>query len=101
MGTWAVLTGRKLKPGSYDDWRKVWWPDEERDVPAGASVYILRKVGDPDEVIAFGMLEATEDEFQSMRPEPGVEEARQARMAPHVDSVFADGTYEVVERIQT
>ena len=100
MATWSVLTGRKLKPGAYDDWRKAWWTDED-EVPEGANVYILRKVGDPDEVIAFGLIEATQDELEAMRPDSTAEQARQGRMAPHIDSVFADGMYEVVEHIKT
>ena len=99
MATFSVLTGRKLAPGAYDDWRKAWWTEDD-EVPAGITVRILRKVGDPDEVIAFGIFESSQDELESMRPEPGVEEARQARMAPHVASVFADGVYEVVETIE-
>ena len=55
MAAWAMLTGRKLKSGSYDDWRKAWWGDED-EVPSGMTVYILRKIGDPGDVIAFGML---------------------------------------------
>lgn len=51
----ALLTVRKLKAGSYDDWRSAWQPDEW---PEGAQkAYILRNVGDPDEIIAFGFFE--------------------------------------------
>jgi hypothetical protein len=100
MAAWAVLTGRKLKPGSYDGWRQAWWGDDD-EVPPGLTVYVLRKVGDPDEVIAFGMFEGSADEIEAMRPEPGAEAERQARMAPHVESVFADGMYEVVEQISS
>ena len=45
MAKWSVLTGRKLKPGSYDDWRTAWQPEE---MPPGVKAYILRKVSDPD-----------------------------------------------------
>ena len=100
MAKWAALTGRRLKPGAYEDWRKAWWGDGD-EVPAGVEVYILRKLDDPDEVIAFGLIEASREDFEAMRPDdPAAEEARQARMAPHVENVFADGAYEVVERIQ-
>ena len=94
MATWAALTGRRLKPGSYDDWRTAWQPDE---MPAGMTGYILRKIGDPDEVIAFGLIEGTREDFEALRGDPAAEEARVARMAPHIDSIFADGAYEVVE----
>ena len=98
MATWAVLTGRKLKPGSYDDWRQAWWSEDD-EVPTGITVYVLRKRDDPDEVIAFGIMEATKRDFENIRPDASAEQERQARMAPHVESVFADGTYEVVEQI--
>ena len=94
MATWSVLTGRKLKPGAYDDWRKAWEPEEW---PEGVRAYILRKAGDPDEVIAFGFFEGTRDELEALRPGSEAEEARQGRMAPHIESQFADGVYEVVE----
>ena len=94
MAKWSVLTGRKLKPGAYDEWRAAW---QSEDIPPGVTAYILRKVGDPDEIIAFGFFDGTKEELEAMRLEPAAEEARQARMAPHVESQFVDGLYEVVE----
>lgn len=99
MGTWAVLTGRRLKPGVYDEWRRSWMP-AGMELPAGMTAYILRKAGDPDEVIAFGMFEGTADELEALRPDPAEEEARVAGMTPFVESVFADGLYEVVETVR-
>jgi len=96
MAKYVALTVRKLKPGSYDDWRKAWQPDEW---PEGVRGYILRKIGDPDEVIAFGLWEGTREGLEAMRPDPAVESARQSRMAPFVESQFADGAYEVVDTI--
>ncbi len=74
MATWSVLTGRKLVPGAYDEWRAAWQPEE---MPEGVKAYILRKVGDPDEVVAFGFFDGTRDELEALRPDPSVEEARQ------------------------
>jgi hypothetical protein len=93
----AALTVRKLKPGTYDEWRKAWQGDDE-DMPEGAEVYILRNQKDPDEIIAFGIVDATlEDMMATM--DPGQQEARQAAMAPFVESVGADGIYDVIEKI--
>ena len=39
--------------------------------------------------------------FALVRENATDEEARQARMAPHVASVFADGLYELVETIES
>lgn len=96
MAKWSVLTARTLKPGSYDDWRKAWEPAEW---PEGVTAHILRKVGNPDEVIAFGFFEGTREELEAMRPDSDAEEARSAAMAPFVENQFADGLYEVVEEI--
>jgi len=93
----AFLTVRKLKPGSYDDWRKAWEPEEW---PEGArKAYILRNVDDPDEVIAFGFYE---EDLSQLRSDPTMSEQQKARferMAPHVASTGADGVYEVVEEV--
>ena len=97
MAKWSVLTARTLKPGSYDDWRAAWEPAEW---PEGVTAYILRKAGNPDEVIAFGFFDGTREELEAMRPDPDAEEARSAAMAPFIEDQFADGVYEVVEVIE-
>jgi hypothetical protein len=93
----AALTVRKLKPGTYDEWRKAWQGDDE-DMPEGAEVYILRNMKDPDEIIAFGLVEGNLEEIQASM-DPAKEEARQSAMAPYVESVGADGVYDVIEKI--
>jgi hypothetical protein len=93
----AALTVRKLKSGSYDDWRRAWEPD---DWPEGSQkAYILRNVSDPDEVIAFGFFET---DLAALRDDAGMREQQRVRferMAPHVESTGADGIYEVVEEV--
>jgi len=93
---YAVLTVRKLKPGSYDDWRKAWEPEEW---PQGVKAHILRNLQDPDEVIAFGLFEGSLEELQALRPGEEQERAREEAMAQYVESVGADGAYEVVETV--
>ena len=95
----AALTVRKLKPGTFDAWREAWQPEEW---PEGVQGYILRSLSDPDEVIAFGLFEGSKDEMRAMMEQPerkAAEDARQARMAQYVESIGADGIYEVVERV--
>jgi hypothetical protein len=93
----AFLTVRRLKSGSYDDWRKAWEPD---DWPEGSvRAYILRNVNDPDEVIAFGFYEG---DILSLREQPDFRDQQRARldrMAPYVQSTGADGVYEVVDEV--
>lgn len=94
----AALTVRKLNPGSYEEWRSAWQPDEW---PEGAkAAYILRNVSDPDEIIAFGFFEA---DLASLRDDEGFRDQQRTRferMAPHVASTGADGVYEVIEVIE-
>jgi hypothetical protein len=96
MAKWVALSVRKLKPGTYDDWREAWG---SADGPSGAHAWICRKVGDPDEIVAFGMIEASLEDLEALRPSSDTEQARLAAMAPHVESVEADGLYEVIDEI--
>jgi hypothetical protein len=99
MATYCALTVRKLKPGSYDDWRRAWWPESGMDdMPEGSEVYIVRNMKDPDEVIAFGMFEGDLDELRASFDTED-EQKRQEAMAPFIDSIGADGMYEVIEHI--
>lgn len=95
---YAALTVRKLKPGTYDDWRKAWEPEEWPDFVTKA--YVLRNINDPDEVIAFGFTERSPDEFGSDPAMQGDQNARSERMAPYVESTGADGFYEVVDIVE-
>ena len=96
MAKWVALTARKLKPGSYDDWRQAW---ESGDTPEGVKAYICRNVRDPDEIVAFGILETSDEELQHLQPTPDTEEARKAAMAPYIESISTDGLYEVIEEV--
>jgi hypothetical protein len=97
MTMYSALTVRRLKPGAYDKWRKAWQGDEE-EMPEGVEVYILRNLKDPDEIIAFGLFETDVEEMRASF-DPEAERKRQEEMAPHIESVGADGMYEVIERI--
>jgi hypothetical protein len=93
----AFLTVRKLKPGSYDEWRKAWEPDEW---PEGSQrAYILRNVEDPDEVIAFGFYDADLTALRDNARFADQQRTRFERMAPCVASTGADGVYEVVDEV--
>jgi hypothetical protein len=94
---YAALTVRKLKPGTYEDWRRAWEPDQW---PEGFSTaYILRNVDDPDEVIAFGFTDASREQLQR-DPSMQREEQRSERMKPFIESIGADGFYEVVDVVE-
>ena len=57
---------------------------------------MIRKAQNPDEVVCFGFFDGSVDELRSTIDERGY--AKQlAAIAPFVDSVGADGLYEIVE----
>jgi hypothetical protein len=97
MTMYAALTVRKLKSGSYEEWRKAWEGDPD-EMPEGGEVYILRNLTDPDEIIAFGLIEGDIDAIKGSFDEDK-ERKRQEDMAPHIESTGADGIYEVIEHI--
>lgn len=93
----ALLTVRKLKRGTYDDWRQAWEPDEW---PEGAQkAYILRNLDDPDEIIAFGFYEGDLTQRRTDARMQEMQRSRFERMAPYVESTGADGVYEVIEEV--
>ena len=99
---YAALTVRKLKPGTYDQWREAWWPQDTMDDswPEGAgNAYILRNLNNPDEIIAFGFFEGDVDALRNDAGFQDLQRKRMEAMAPFIDSVGADGIYEVVEEI--
>jgi hypothetical protein len=96
MAKWVALTARTLKPGSYDAWREAW---ESDDAPSGVKAYICRNVSDENEIVAFGIIEASREELEAMRPAEDSEASREAAMAPHIESVGTDGLFEVIEEV--
>jgi hypothetical protein len=97
MTMYCALTVRKLKPGTYDEWRKAWMSDED-NIPEGGEAYIVRNLKDPNEIIAFGLIEGDIDAIKGSFDEDK-EQARQEAMAPFIESIGADGIYEVIERV--
>jgi hypothetical protein len=60
---------------------------------------VARNLNDPDEVVAFGMMER--DDISDMGNDEirQQQEARTQAMAPYVDSVGADAVYEVIDEV--
>jgi hypothetical protein len=93
----VALTVRRLKPGTYEQFRSAWEPEEWPSQWDRA--YHVRNVNDENEVISFGFFDGTLDELQRARQEGPAEDERQRRMAEFVQSTGADGLYEVIEEV--
>ena len=92
----CALTARKLKPGTFDEFREAFMVMEE-NIPEGwVRFNMIRNVEDPDEVITFGFFDGTVEGLRQSASEGGYEEQLKG-IAPFVESVGADGLYDVVE----
>jgi hypothetical protein len=98
----VFFSDRYLKPGSWEQFRRAWMP-EDMDPPEGmVAIYHARNVKDENEVISFGIFEGGKEDINKIRG-GGSEEAelkRQDEMAAFVKNVQAEGIYEVIEELK-
>ena len=96
----CTLTARRLKRGTYDDFRAAWMPSEGQQEVASRwnPVYVCRDVNDENVVVSFGMFQGSLDDLRQAQQEFGYDETVQG-VADLIDEVLLDGAYEVVEEI--
>jgi hypothetical protein len=94
----CALTVRTLKPGTFDQFREAFMSFNDPDNPPAGWVRfdMVRNTDRPDEVICFGFFDGSADDVRRQSAEAGYSD-QQAAIAPFVESVGADGLYEVVE----
>ncbi len=94
----CALTIRTLKAGTFDQFREAFMRHEDlENVPAGYVRFnMIRNRENPDEVVCFGFFDGTVDELRRVGAERGYAEQLEA-ITPFVQSVGADGLYEIVE----
>ena len=97
-----MFSARRLKPGSWEGFRKAWDPGDESSRPPGLERVIhARNVRDEDEVISFGIFDMSEDDWRRWREEHDQQETgRQDAMAEFVESVPVEGVYEVIDTLE-
>ncbi len=96
----VFFSGRRLKQGSYDQFRRAWMPDDEELPESAVAIYHARNVKDPDEVISFGIFDVDPDSIDEIRGDESAELGRQDAMAAFVENVPLEGIYEVVEELK-
>jgi len=94
----CALTVRTLRPGTFEEFREAFMRHEDLEsAPAGYVRFnMIQGVESPDEVICFGFFDGTIDELRRIVAERGYPEQLEA-IAPFVETVGADGLYEIVE----
>jgi len=92
----CALTVRKLESGSFDQFREAFMRDLPGGLPSGwVRFNMIRNVDDADEVVCFGFFDGSVAELRD-DGQAGYDE-QLAAIAPYVESVGANGVYEVVE----
>lgn len=97
-----VLTARRLKPGTFEDFRAAFMGDNTEKIPpnptaAGRFVRfnLVRDVTDENVVVTFGMFDGTRDELEATQKAVGYYERRAAADA-FVDEVLVNGVFDVL-----
>jgi heme-degrading monooxygenase HmoA len=94
----CALTVRQLKPGSFDQFRAAFMAGFDADnAPEGwVRFNMIRNADDPDEVITFGFFTGTTAQLRDPAARQEYDE-QMKKIEPYVESVGADGFYDVVE----
>src|SRR5947209_10000502 len=99
----CALTVRKLKPGTFEEFRTKFGPPGKADgrPPEGwTAFHMLRSTGDENEVVTFGFFEGTLDELERNQSQHGYGDSV-SEIAPLVESVVANGVYEFEVALQS
>ena len=88
-------TVRKLKPGTFDEFKAGFGPPDEATQQGWVRFHMLRNVNDPDQVVTFGFFDGTLDELNTSQSQHSYDE-RVRDVSPLVEEVLANGIYEVV-----
>ena len=96
----VALSTRKVKPGAWEAFRAAWEPKGNEYPPGFVRAIHACKLDDPDEIVSFGIIDASRDQLEAWRRRHADDERlRQESMARHVQSTGADAIYEVIEEV--
>jgi hypothetical protein len=96
----CTLTARRLKAGSYQQFRAAWDPTaaDPEALRRWTRVYHCRDLSDPDVVISFGLFDGTAEELRAAQARLR-RDSQVDRVTPHVQQVLLDGSYEIIEEL--
>jgi len=99
----CAVVVRRLKPGSYEDFRRAWEPLNDSEWPQGMTrLWIGRSEGDPDVVATWGLFDLDAGALEAMRDDPdwmAAENRRLERMAPHQNELVLSSYFRVAEEV--
>ena len=96
----VMFTARRIKPGAWEQFRQAWDPGAEPP-PGLKRAYHARNIRDEDEVISFGLFDATKDDYHRWRGEADAEETQRVdRLSAFVANEYVSGVFEVIDTVE-
>src|SRR4051812_9644877 len=93
----VMFTARRLKPGSFEQFRRAWDPGDQKP-PGFERAYHARNIRDEDEIISFGLFDMSMDDYHRWRADADAgENQRVDRLSAFVENVHVSGVYEVID----
>jgi hypothetical protein len=96
----CAVAVRRIKPGSYEDFRRAWHHDPW--LPAYERAIVLRNEDSPDQVLTMAFFPGSQDEYDAARDDPATmraEAARLQRIAAYEEAVLISGVFELIEEV--
>ena len=96
----VMFSGRRLKPGAFEEFRRAWDPGGATP-PGLQRAYHARNIRDEDEVISFGIFDMSEEDYRRWREEADAEETeRMDQLSAFVENDHLSGVYEVIDVVE-
>jgi heme-degrading monooxygenase HmoA len=96
----VMFTARRLKPGSWEQFRRAWEGEDGRP-PGFQRAYHARNIRDEDEIVSFGLFDMTKDDYHRWRAEADEAETHRVdRLSAYVENEHVSGVFEVVEVLE-
>jgi heme-degrading monooxygenase HmoA len=97
----VMFSARRLKPGSWEQFRRAWEPEDGARPPGLQRAYHARNIRDEDEIISFGVFDMTEDQYRAWRAEADAQENhRISGLSAFVENDHVSGVYEVIDTVE-
>jgi hypothetical protein len=99
----CALNVRKLKPGTYEEFRRAWEPVDAADWPRGLKrTWIARHDDDPDIVATWSLFDLDPAGVEALRDDMAwvrADAARLERIAEFEAEFISSGFFEVVDEV--
>ena len=96
----CAVAVRRIRQGSYEEFRKAWQHDPW--LPRYERALVMRNEDSEDQVLTMAFFDGTPEEYEAARDEPeamAAEAARLGRIAEYEERVLLSGVYELVEEV--